>query len=138
MRKMIAVALTMAMLTTGCASAGGPRMATPTTMAPSVVDTASMAEYVTRLPAGSKVRVELTSGASMRGTLMKTAPDAIVVQKNTRIPEAPVQIPLAQIARVTVDNGSGNSTARSIGIGIASGLGVFFGILAILAASIND
>src|SRR5262245_34896072 len=139
MRRLLAILICLSLIIpgAGCASAGGTRMATPTTMAPSVVDTAAMADYVGRLQAGSKVRVELTSGAALRGTLMKTAPDAIVVQKNTRIPEAPIQIPLAQIARVTVDNG-GTSPAKAVGIGIASGVGVFFGILAILAATLND
>jgi hypothetical protein len=111
-------------------------MATPP--APSPVDTTSMADYVGRLQAGSKVRVERTDGATLHGTLMKAAPDAIVVQKNTRIPEAPVQIPLAQIARVTVENGSGTSTAKAVAIGIASGVGAFFAILAIAFAASGD
>src|SRR6185369_2454475 len=105
MRKVLAVMLCVAMATTGCASAGGARMAAAPQ--PGVVDTKAMADYVGKLPAGSKVRVERTDGSSFRGTLMKTSSDSIVVQKNTRVPEPPIEVPVAQIARVTVDNGGG-------------------------------
>jgi hypothetical protein len=105
--------------------------------APAVVDRAAMADYVQRLPAGSKVRVERTDGTSFRGTLMKATGEGILVQKNTRIAEPPVDVPLAQIARVTVDGG-GSSTGKTIAIGIASGVGIFFAIIAILAATISD
>jgi hypothetical protein len=104
---------------------------------PSVVNTSSMADYVQRLPVGSRVRVERTDGTSLRGTLMKSTADAIVVQKNTRIPEPPIEIPVAQLARVTIDGGSA-STAKAVGIGIASGVGAFFAILAIAFAASGD
>ena len=135
MRKMVAMAVMTAMLTTGCASAGGTR--TATTIQPSVIDTTAMADYVGRLPTGSKVRVERTDGGVMRGTLMKAGPDAIVVQKNTRVPESPVAVPLGQIARVTIENG-GASTAKAVAIGIASGVGAFFTIAAIAFAGSGD
>lgn len=133
MRKLIATILTAAMITTGCASASGPRVAAAP--APVIADTGAMAEYVQRLPAGSRVRVDRTDGTLLKGTLMKATAAAIVVQKNTRVPEPPIEIPLGQVARVMLENGSGTSTGKAVGIGIASGLGVFFGILAILAAS---
>src|SRR4029450_8615746 len=98
MRKTIATVLMLAMVTTGCASAAGPRMAMA--QPPGVVSTSSMADYVQRLPVGSRVRVERTDGTSLRGTLMKSTADLIVVQKNTRVPEPPIEIPVAQLARV--------------------------------------
>ena len=85
-----------------------------------------------RLAAGSKVRVERTDGTSFRGTLMKATPLAILVQKNTRVPEAPVEVPLAQVTRVTLDTGS--SMGKTVAIGVATGVAVTFGIFAILAA----
>jgi hypothetical protein len=39
---------------------------------------------------------------------------------------------------VALENGSGTSTAKAVGIGIAAGVGTFFGILAIFAAAFND
>ena len=136
MRRVLASMLCVAMLTTGCASAG--RTVVATGPQPGVVDAAAMADYVQRIPAGSKVKVERTDGTSLRGTLMKSGAEGIVVQKNTRVPEPPIDIPTAQIARVTLDSGGGMSTGKAIGIGIASGVGAFFAILAIIAASFND
>jgi hypothetical protein len=135
MKKILALLLCGAIVTSGCASASGPRVATAPQ--PSVVDRTAMADYVQRLPAGSKVRVERTDGTSLRGTLMKASADAVVLQKNTRIPEPPVEVPLAEIARVTTNSG-GMSAGKAIGIGVASGVGVFFAILAIFAATFND
>jgi hypothetical protein len=134
MRKTIATVLMLAMVTTGCASAAGPRMAVA--RQPGVVSTSSMADYVQRLPAGSRVRVERIDGTSLRGTLMKAAADVIVVQKNTRVPEPPIEIPVGQLARVTIDGGS--STAKAVAIGIASGVGAFFAIIAIAFAAAGD
>lgn len=136
MRQLLAVVLSAALATSGCASAGQTRIATGPQ--PGAVDTAAMADYLQRLPVGSKVRVEWTNGRSLRGTLMKSGAEGIVVQKNTRVPEPPIDVPTAQIARVTLDSGGGMSTGKAIGIGIASGVGAFFAILAIIAASFND
>ena len=136
MRRLTATLLTAAMLTTGCASASGPRVATGPQ--PGVVDQAAMADYVQRLPAGSKVRVERTDGTSVRGTLMKATADAILVQKNTRVPEPPVDVPLAQVTRVTVESSGGMSTGKAIGIGMAAGAGAIVAFFLILAATFND
>jgi len=105
---------------------------------PGVVNTAAMAEYVQKIPAGSRVRVERVDGSSFRATLMKAGEHSIMVQKNTRVPEPPIDIPMAQIARVTVDNGGGSSTGKAVAIGIASGVGAFFAILAIAFAASGD
>ena len=136
MRQLLAVLLSAALVASGCASAGRTRAATGPQAA--TVDTAAMADYVQRLPAGSRVRVERADGTSMRGTLMKAGEGVIVVQARTRVPEPPVQMPIAEIARVTVDGNGGMSTGKAIGIGIASGVGAFFAILAIIAANWQD
>ena len=129
LKKAVAVALCAALAGTGCASASGTRIAQLPQA--SVQDKAVLADYVQRLAAGSKVRVERTDGSSLRGTLMKATPQSIVVQKNTRVPEAPLEIPLDQLTRVTLDSGS--STGKSIGIGIAAGAAGTLGVFAILA-----
>ena len=129
LKQVVAVVLCAALAGTGCASASGTRIAQPPQA--SVQDKTVLADYVQRLAAGSKVRVERTDGSSLRGTLMKATAQSIIVQKNTRVPEAPLEIPLDQLTRVTLDNGS--STGKSIGIGIASGIAGTFGVFAILA-----
>lgn len=117
----------------GCASVSG---GAPHAIA-SPLDRPLVEEYVQRLPPGARVKVEQTDGSTVRGTLMKTAPDAIVVQANTRVPEPPVQIPFGDIARLTLEP-AGGSSARSVAIGVATGVGSFFGVLVLIAALAGD
>ena len=136
MRQLLAILTCITLITpsVGCASAGATRPSMPQ---PNVVDATAMADYVQRLPAGSTVRVERTDGTSVRGTLMRATGAVVVVQKNTRIPEPPVEVPMAQVARVTL-NGNGMGTGKAIGIGIASGAGAFLAILGIFALTFSD
>lgn len=135
-RKTVAAFVCAALMTTGCASASGTRVAQAPAV-PNLQDHAVLAEYVQRLPAGSRVRVERANGESLRGTLMKATPDAIVVQKNTRVPETPVDVPLSDVTRVTLDTTS-SSLGKHIAIGVGSGVAATFGVLLILAALWGD
>jgi len=130
-RQSLAIVLCGALVGTGCASVSGGRVAQATR--PAVQDNALLADYVQLIPAGSKVRVERTNGGTLRGTLMKTSPDALVVQKNTRVPEPPVEVPLSQVTRVTLDTGS-SSVGKTVAISVGAGVGATFGVLLLLAA----
>ena len=136
LRKALALLLVTALLTSGCASASAARSGAQ--IAPAI-DQTTLTEYAQRIPAGSRVRLERTTGETIRGTLMKATAQAVTIQKHTRIPEAPIEVPLTSIARLTLDQGgSGSSTAKAIGIGIASGVGAFFAIVAIAFAAWDD
>jgi hypothetical protein len=133
---MLAVVLCGTLISTGCASAAGPRIAQAPQ--PAIQDNSAIAEYVQRLAPGTKVRVEQSDGTSFRGTLMKATPQAIVVQKNTRVPEAPVEVPLNQVMRVTINSSNGSSVAKNVAIGVGVGVACFFGIVGVLAAIYSD
>jgi hypothetical protein len=135
-RQITAVVLCVALVTSGCASAGGARW----TAAPSapVAKQQWLADYVERLPAGSRVKVETSNGTVIRGTLLKADAQALTLQRNTRIPEPPFDVALNTIARVTLDDQRGMSTAKAVGIGVASGAATFFGILLVLFATLDD
>jgi hypothetical protein len=135
-RQLTAIGLAAVMAATGCASASGPRV-TQAPAAPNVQDRAVLGEYVQRLPPGSRVRVERTNGESLRGTLMKATPDTIVIQKNTRVAEPPVDIPLSDVTRVTLDTAN-SSVGKQIAIGVGAGVAATFGVLLILAAIWSD
>ena len=139
MRQLLAIliCLTLTIPTGACASAGRTP-ATATALQPSVVERTTMGEYVQKLPMGSKVRVERTDGTTLRGTLMQAGEESIVVQKNTRIPEPPISIPIGELARVTTENGNGIGAGKAAAIGIASGVGAFFAVLAIAFAAGGD
>jgi hypothetical protein len=133
LKQVMIVVLCGALVSAGCASAAGPRVVQDS---PAPVDRALLADYVQRIPPGSRVRVERTSGGTLRGTLLKAGADSIAVQRNTRVPEPPVDIPFGTITRITLDSGS--SAARTVGVGIAAGVGATFGVLLLLAAIFSD
>lgn len=134
MKKVLVLVLSLSIVSAGCASTS----TRVPVQVPTVSDTTTMADYVQKLPAGSRVRVDRTDGHSIKGTLMRATAQAITVQAHSRVPEPPVEMPLNTVARVALENGSGTSTAKAVGIGIAAGVGTFFGILAIFAAAFND
>jgi hypothetical protein len=89
-----------------------------------------MADYLQRLPAGSRVRVERRQGAPIKGTLMQATADAIVVQEAEGAPHTPVRIPVADVTRVTTDSGA--STALKIWAGVGIGLTCLYVISAVM------
>jgi hypothetical protein len=135
LKQLIAVVLCTALVTSGCASAGGGRIAQDPQTAP--VDRGVLADYVKQIPAGSKVRIERTTGGSLRGTLLRSTADSVTVQRNTRVPEPPVDVPFASITRLTLDTG-GTSVGKTVAIAVGAGVGATFGILILLAALLGD
>jgi hypothetical protein len=139
-RQLIALAVCAA-LVSGCATAGGARPALArqsqaagapaTPPAPTV-----LAEYVQKLPLGTKVRVDRTSGGPIKGTLMKASDTVVVVQPRTRVPEPPIEIPLADVLAVTPEGSNG--VAKAIGIGAAAGAAAALGTILILIAAFSD
>jgi hypothetical protein len=135
-RKTVAACLCAALMTTGCASVSGARTAqTSAPLTPAAQDLTVLADYVQRLPAGSRVRVERTNGGLLRGTLMKATASSIIVQKNTRVPEPAVEVALLDVARVTLDP---NSSSLGKHIAVGTGVAATFGVLLILAALWSD
>ena len=132
-RQITAALLCVALAASGCASASGPRVAQDSA-AP--LDRTLLAEYAQRIPTGSKIRVERTTGGTLRGTLLKTGADQVTLQRNTRIPEPPVEIPFGTITRITLESGS--STGKTVAIAVGTGVGATFGVLLLLAAIWGD
>ena len=134
MRKAVTLVIILAVAASGCATARGQGHTVPAYRA----DPAIMSAYVRQLPVGSRVRVSLADGRVLKGTLIRTDTDPIVVQRRTRIPEAPMQIALADLHAVEIERNGSGSTARSIAIGAAVGAGAALGVLVLLAALFAD
>jgi hypothetical protein len=131
----LAVLLCAAIAGQGCATVQAG-LAAPAPQPLSPDEMAVLADYVQRLPPGSAVRLERRSGPPLRGTLMKATADHIVLQPRTRLPEPPVQLPLAEVLAVTPDSGNGGHMGKAIAAGAAAGaaaaLAIFFILVAIL------
>ncbi len=93
-------------------------------------------DYVRQLPLGSAVRVERANGRTLRGILLKATDVSVVIQPRTRITEAPVEVPLAEVLSITPEKGRPN-LGRAIAAGAAAGAGtalaVFFVIVSLYA-----
>lgn len=118
-----------AVLLSGCGANRGPVLQPSAGPNPAIVD------YVRQLPLGTHVRVDRASQRGVKGTLLKFGEQAIVVQPRTRIAVPPMEIPLADITRVTVDTGSGTSLAKAIGAGLAAGAGGALAVILVLIAA---
>jgi len=92
------------------------------------LDPEVLRKYVTQLPLGTTVRIELTDGKSLIGTLMAVEQDVVIVQPRTRLPERERRIPLRTIVSLAPDSKNlnvGKAMAIGVGTGVASFLGLF-------------
>lgn len=134
MKQGIAFIVIVAMIVSGCAAA---RRAVTTRPLAAHADPA-IAAFVRSLPPGSRVRVETSTGRSIRGTLLQATDDVVAIERHTRIPEPPVRVGMNEVTRVTVDAPSGGG-ARAMVIGAAIGAGAAVGLLWLIAIfAIND
>ena len=112
-----------------------------TSSAPAVTtpraDPALFASYVKQLPICSRVRVGLSDGTRVRGTLMKTGDREIVVQPRTRIPEPPIEIAMDRVAAVELETNC-NNVGKTMGIGFAAGAAGALSVFLILVAVFAD
>lgn len=132
-RQSIALLLCVTLPLPGCAAAALSRgRSVPVQAAGRATDPVSMAQYVQKLPVGSWVRVDTVEGRTLRGTLMQTTDDHIVVQRNTRVAVAPESIRMSDVARVMLEPVS-SSNGKLMAIGAAIGAGAAIGIVWLIA-----
>lgn len=93
--------------------------------------------FAQRVDIGTELNVRLNDGRRIRATLVGVRDDAVLLQPKTRIP-VPVQaVPYDAIVRMEPRK-AGHSTARAVAIGAATGVGVLFGVMALLVAAVSD
>jgi len=94
-------------------------------------------QFVARVDVGTELNVQLNDGRRIRATLVGSRDDAVLLQPKTRIPVAIQAVPYDAIVRMEPRKG-GHSAGKAVAIGVATGVGVFFGILALIAAAYAD
>ena len=134
----LALLLSLLIAAPGCATVRGGQAAAATTPAPSSADRTVLAEYVQKIPPGSALRIDLANGRVLRATLMKVSAQGLIVQKRTRIPEPPIDIPFDNLLRVTLDTPGGTGVGKAIGIGIAAGAGAALAVFIVIIALLSD
>lgn len=145
MRRFIALALSAALVAPGCASVNSYSQARPRAVyaqtnaqgVRTVPDSSVLPDFARQLPAGTRIRVKVTDGDTIRGTLIKTTDTAIVVQPRTRVPEPLIEVPFNRLVSIEQEV-PGSGVGRAIAIGAAAGAGAAVGVIMILIAISMD
>lgn len=139
MKRLLALMLCVSMLSPGCAARMSSRNGMPAVdrQRPHLADQAVMADYIRQLPVGSRVRVVQANGKVMHAILIKNAGDPVVVQRRTRIPEAPIDLPIGDIVAMELEPNTSNP-GRTVAISAAAAVGATLGVLMLLAAIFAD
>ena len=140
MRSFLSLLLATTLAVPGCATARAAhaRIDPGTSAQRAAADPKVMADYVRQLPVGSRVRLARANGDEIRGTLMKNDGDPLVVQRRTRIPEPPIEVPLRDVMALELDTTPNGNPGRAIAIGAAAAASATLGILLLLAAIYSD
>jgi hypothetical protein len=90
--------------------------------------------FAQRVDVGTELNVQLNDGRRVRAMLVSAGEDAILLQPKTRI-AVPVQaVRYDEIVRMEPRK-AGNGTGKAVAIGVATAVGTFFGIMALLFAA---
>jgi len=93
--------------------------------------------FAERVDVGTELNVRLTDGSRLRATLVGVRSDAVLLQPKTRVP-VPIQaVPYGDIVRLERTK-PGIGAGKAVAIGVATGVGTFFGVLAVLFAAYGD
>ena len=93
--------------------------------------------FVERVDVGTELNVRLNDGRRMRATLVGVRADAVLLQPKTRIPVSIQAVPYDSIVRMEPRK-AGHSAGKAVAIGVATGVGAFFGIMLLLVAAVAD
>jgi hypothetical protein len=130
MRRTIACFVSLVLLLPGCATTGAIDRTVSESQWTSAQ--ASMADYVQRLPVGSRVRVDLADGRRLRGTLMRANDTSVLLSPATRVPEPPVEFAVRDLRAVELDRSTG--IGKVVAVGAAAGAAATLGVMLLLYA----
>jgi len=129
MKGFIALALTMALAATGCAQRS-TRVATQASPRPNTTasrvstvqrDAEEWRRYISNLPIGTKLTLDLADGARVAGNIVSVEQDAVIMQPRTRLPSPAKRVPFDLIVAIVPDSSGGVDTGKAIAIGAAAG-----------------
>jgi hypothetical protein len=130
MRKLIAVMVAMTLATTNAAFAA-QQSAAP------AIEAAAFHQMAAGIPLGSRVRVQTTAGKRLTATLMNVTDEAIVVKRESRVPEPALSIRFEELASLKRQEPRGIGLGKALGIGLAAGGGAMLTLFLIIL-SIED
>ena len=94
--------------------------------------------FVEKVPIGTELNVRLRNGQRFRATIVQSSADAVTILPKTRLPVPVQSVAYDEIASLERREHGGISGGKAAAIGVASGVGGFFGAMLILLALIGD
>ena len=87
---------------------------------------------------GGRIAIALRSGQRLTATLLEAGPDGLLLQPRTRVPVPAQRVAYEEIVSLERDTPGGIGPGKAVALGIASGVGAFFGTLLIFIAAHAD
>jgi hypothetical protein len=101
------------------------------------IEAAAFRQMAAAIPAGSRVRVQTTTGRRLTATLMNVTDEAIVVKRESRVPEPALSIRFDELSSLERHEPRGIGWGKALGIGLAAG-GAAMLTLFLIFVSIED
>jgi|SRR5439155_14926411 len=126
MKRLCALLVISALVFPNCA-ARGPAIANQRVADPPEL----WRSYAEKLPIGSVVRIRTSDGDHLRASLLVVDGTGITVKPTTRVSEPARHLAFDRLDQLEIEplNGGPGARAAAIGIGVATGVGAFFGTL---------
>lgn len=112
-------------------------LTTPTAFARQVPQPDVWRTFARQIDVGSRIIIRLDDGERVVATLIQADADGVLVQPRTRAAVAAQRVPYDRIASIERDETRGISVGKAVVLGVASGVGAFFGTLLILMAVLD-
>ena len=127
----IAIALIVSFMT-----AGNVLSAEAATAAKADQELAAWRKVAEAIPLGSKVKVQLVDGKTVKGTLMRVDDKTVMVKRSTRRPEPGVVVPFDMMSMIERDHGGGFGLGKALAVaGVTAGVAVL--TLFVIALSLD-
>jgi hypothetical protein len=94
--------------------------------------------FAARLEPGKVLKVRLKNGQRFKATLLAVSETTLTLQPKTRAAVPPQRVPFDDVETLEVDHGKGAGVAKAVAVGAAVAAGTFFGLMAIVFATIGD
>ena len=100
-------------------------------------EVAAYKQMAAGIPLGARIKVQTDDGRRLTATLMAVEYEALLMKRESRVPEPAVRVAFARITRLQLEEKSGFSLGKAVGIGLAAGVGAILTLFAI-AVTIDD
>ena len=145
MKLSIFVALVVTLVGSGCAqrrlSVAAPSTVSFTAAAHSRQtverDPEDWRRYITNLPIGTTLTIDLVDGARVTGVILGVEQDVVIVQPKTRLPSPARRVRFDNIAALAPQS-SGLDAGKAIAIGAATGAASFLALFLIVWAALDN